>query len=123
MVKKLFEEEEPEIEQGDSGGSLPVEEDRSCFEEQKSSEDKGVLELEVSSNSSSPIKQQSSPAPKSVEQPIFNIESSGGPDVVLKCTCPRNGCAKAYCICFLNGQNCDPAVCQCTNCLNTGSDQ
>lgn len=37
VVKKLFEEEEPEIEQGDSGGSLPVEEDRSCFEEQKSS--------------------------------------------------------------------------------------
>lgn len=57
VVKKLFEDLEPEIEQGDSGGSLPLEEERSCFEEHKSSEDKGILELEVSSQSSQVIKQ------------------------------------------------------------------
>lgn len=52
IVKKLFEEDEPDIEQGDSGGSLPIEEGSMPIEEQKSSEDKGVLELEVSSQES-----------------------------------------------------------------------
>ena len=72
--------------------------------------------------------QEEIPSPEIVQspvkdQPIFNIESVVGAEVILKCTCPRNGCAKAYCICFLNGRNCDPSVCQCTNCLNTGEDQ
>ena len=55
VVKKLFdvEEVEPEIEFGEIGGSHKFDEEHSCHdqchEEQKSSEDKQILELEVSS--------------------------------------------------------------------------
>ena len=39
-------------------------------------------------------------------------------DEVIKCTCPRNNCSKAYCKCFLNGISCKPGACTCTGCTN-----
>lgn len=46
------------------------------------------------------------------------VAEAAATEEVIRCTCPRNNCAKAYCKCFFSGVNCDPNRCTCQGCTN-----
>lgn len=45
-------------------------------------------------------------------------EKGSGDASTKRCHCKYGKCRQLYCICRKRGISCDPAVCQCTDCLN-----
>ena len=78
VVKKLFEEDDPQEEVGDSDEpEAPHEERKSSHEPQLSPQGKEQLELEISSAEEQILEKKQSTELPVAEQPIFTIENSG----------------------------------------------